>query len=229
MRATGIVRKIDDLGRIVIPKELRRTLKIQENDPLKIFIEDKYIAIKKNTLNETESIGIVRRMDELGRIVIPKELRKTLKIRENNPLEIFVEDNTILFRKYDIVDKELNDYAEDLAKAIQKTTGKSVLITNKNNIIAASKYSNIFKNKKISMKIFDKIKNNVSLENDKAKLVSLYNDDKHKYKSQIIVPIITFGEVIGSVILYSEDSLLEEKDLVATEIAANFLGKQMEG
>lgn len=229
MKATGIVRRVDDLGRVVIPKELRKVLKIQEHDPIEIFIENTNVVLKKHNIDSAESIGIVRKIDDLGRIVIPKELRKTLKIQENNPLEIFVEDDKVLLRKYSIVDKELNDYAEYLAKAVQKTTGTLVLITDKNNIIAASKYSTAYKNKKISIQVSNKmnLQNKVLLESDVTKLVPLYNDDDRKYKSQIIVPIIISGEVIGSVILFSIDNLLKEEDLIATKIAANFLSNQL--
>ena len=83
MKATGIVRRVDDLGRIVIPKEIRRTLKIREGDPLEI-----YTSVPSSAASDVykrqrymKATGIVRRVDDLGRIVIPKEIRRTLKIR----------------------------------------------------------------------------------------------------------------------------------------------------
>ena len=77
MKSTGIVRKVDELGRIVLPAELRRTLNIAEKDPLEIYV------------------------DELGRIGLPAELRRTLNIAEKDPLEIYVDGDSVILRKHE--------------------------------------------------------------------------------------------------------------------------------
>lgn len=99
MRATGIVRRIDDLGRVVIPKEIRRTMNIKELEPLEIFIQNNdEIVVKKY---KTERPGVVRKIDDLGRLVIPIEVRKALEIKEGKPLEIFIQfDDEIVLKKY---------------------------------------------------------------------------------------------------------------------------------
>ena len=102
MKSTGIVRKVDQLGRIVIPKELRRTLQIVEiEDSLEIFVENDTIVLKK--YNENSDIyGVIRRVDQLGRIVLPIELRRKLDILvEKDSLEIFVEENSVILKKYE--------------------------------------------------------------------------------------------------------------------------------
>ena len=101
MKSTGIVRKVDQLGRIVIPKELRRTLHICEaKDLLEIYIEDKMIVLKMFDEN-AENSGIVRGVDRLGRIVLPIELRRKLDIvEERDALEIYIEEDAIMLRKY---------------------------------------------------------------------------------------------------------------------------------
>lgn len=102
MKSTGIVRKVDQLGRIVIPKELRRTLQIVEiEDSLEIFVENDTIVLKK--YNENADIyGVIRRVDQLGRIVLPIELRRKLDILvEKDSLEIYVEGNSVILKKYE--------------------------------------------------------------------------------------------------------------------------------
>ncbi len=101
MKSTGMVRNVDQLGRIVIPKELRRTLRICEaKDLLEIYIEDKMIVLKMFDEN-AENSGIVRGVDRLGRIVLPIELRRKLDIvEERDALEIYIDEDAIMLRKY---------------------------------------------------------------------------------------------------------------------------------
>ena len=102
MKSTGIVRKVDQLGRVVLPKELRKTLNIKEvEDSLEIYVEDNRIVLRKYDEEEGVS-GIVRRVDQLGRIVLPIELRRNMNIaEEKDSLEIFVDQNKIVLKKYE--------------------------------------------------------------------------------------------------------------------------------
>ena len=101
MKSTGIVRKIDQLGRIVIPKELRKALNIvEEKDSLEIYVEDEQVVLKKCKEGLVVS-GVSRKVDQLGRIVLPIELRRNLDIaEEKDSLEIFIEDETIYLKKH---------------------------------------------------------------------------------------------------------------------------------
>ena len=106
MKSTGIVRHVDNLDRIVIPKELCRTLGIEPKSALEIFIEDSRIVLKKHDLAEHTSkkrgnLGIIRHVDGLDRIVIPKEICKMLGIEPKDALEIFVEDTKLILGKYE--------------------------------------------------------------------------------------------------------------------------------
>ena len=106
MKSTGIVRQVDKLDRIVIPKELCRTMDISAKSPLEIFIENSRIVLKKHIQTEISasnknSIGIVRKIDDMDRIVIPKEICKITGIKPKTYLEIFTEDNKILLGKYE--------------------------------------------------------------------------------------------------------------------------------
>ena len=102
MKSTGIVRKIDQLGRIVIPKELRKSLNIREiDDSLEIYVEENSVILRKLYNNE-KSHGICRKVDQLGRIVLPIEIRRNLDItEEKDALEIFVDENFIYLKKYE--------------------------------------------------------------------------------------------------------------------------------
>lgn len=101
MKSTGIVRKVDQLGRIVIPKELRKALKIVEiEDSLEIYMEDGTIVLKKIP-DEIEAEGVARKVDQLGRIVLPIELRRMLDIvEERDSLEIYIDSEKIFLKKY---------------------------------------------------------------------------------------------------------------------------------
>ncbi len=96
--AKGIVRKIDELGRIVIPKEFRRTYGIQEKDPIGLFVDDDTIYLIKNAEGFH---GMVRNLDDLGRYTLPIEVRRSLGYVENQEVDIFIEplEDAICIRK----------------------------------------------------------------------------------------------------------------------------------
>ena len=83
--------------------------------------------------------GIVRRIDDLGRVVIPKEIRKTLRIREGDPLEIFTaKDGEVILKKYSLIG-ELNEFSQEYAETLGETLGHGVVVTDLDSIIAVSK------------------------------------------------------------------------------------------
>ena len=85
-----------------------------------------------------KATGIVRRIDDLGRVVIPKEIRRTMRIREGDPLEIFTErDGEVIFKKYSPIG-ELGEFAAGYAETLAKTSGIAVVITDKDSVIAVS-------------------------------------------------------------------------------------------
>lgn len=103
MKSTGMVRHIDDLDRIVIPKELRKTLNLFSKDNLEITVnENNMILLKKYTEGQPKNnLGILRSLDDLGRIVIPKEICKAFGIEPKDALQIFVENSNIILCKYE--------------------------------------------------------------------------------------------------------------------------------
>ena len=101
MKKTGIVRKIDELGRVTLPIEIRRNLGIEEKDPIEIFLESGSVILKKHQDESgVSNTGIVRKIDELGRVTLPIEIRRMLDIEEKDPIEIFIEDSALLLKKH---------------------------------------------------------------------------------------------------------------------------------
>lgn len=97
MKNTGLIRKVDELGRIVIPIEIRNNMGIKEKDTMEIFMQGKDIFIQKATTDEK---GMTRVVDELGRIVIPIEIRNELELIEKSPLEVHLDGKRIILKKY---------------------------------------------------------------------------------------------------------------------------------
>ncbi len=102
MKSTGIVRRVDQLGRIVLPKELRKTFNVVEMvDSLEIYVEGSAIILKKYDFSSNNA-GVIRRIDQLGRIVLPIELRRNLGIvEEKDALEIYIDNDAIVLKKYE--------------------------------------------------------------------------------------------------------------------------------
>lgn len=185
-----------------------------------------------------KATGIVRRIDDLGRVVIPKEIRRTLRIREGDPLEIFTDrEGEVILKKYSPIG-ELTDFSREYAESLQQVIGNIVLIGDRDTFVSvcgASKKD--YTDRKISAdleEIIDKRKT-VILDGEKNKIIPLHRDEddssiKDKYTSQVIVPIITSGDSIGVIIIASsekENKKLGELELKLAETAANFIGKQM--
>lgn len=128
MKSTGIVRKVDGLDRVVLPKELCRTMEIEPKDSLEIYIEDLKIVLKKHNPADISAktrgnLGIVRHVDSADRIVIPKEICKTMGISQDTSLEIFVDNHKILLSIYEsgcIFCKEASDTVTYQGKVICK-------------------------------------------------------------------------------------------------------------
>ncbi|HSQ88633.1 stage V sporulation T C-terminal domain-containing protein [Romboutsia sp.] len=175
--------------------------------------------------------GIVRRIDDLGRVVIPKEIRKTLRIREGDPLEIFTaKDGEVILKKYSPIG-ELNEFSQEYTETLGETLGCGVVVTDLDSIIAVSKLpKKDYKEKSISDELEQLIENREIKYAKDSKLLPIHKDDPMEYAKQIIMPIVSSsGDCIGSIILVSKEtediSDPEEKIL---KIAANFLGKQVQ-
>ena len=180
-----------------------------------------------------KATGITRKIDELGRIVIPKEIRRTLRIREGCPLEIFTEKNgEIILRKYSPMG-ELVAFAAQYADSLAQTTGMMVCITDLEQVIAASGGAKKeYLGKTISEKLDQMIEERMQSQAlpDEKKYVEILKEPAAEKYAQTICPIICQGDVIGSVILLAKDAKtkMSEVEKKLAYCAAGFLGHQME-
>lgn len=178
-----------------------------------------------------KATGIVRRIDDLGRVVIPKEIRRTLRIREGAPLEIYTgKDGEVIFKKYSPVG-ELGDFVGDYAETLSKTSGYPICITDTDNIIAVSGVpKRELSDKKISSDIERFMEEKTTfICRGQDKKVSVV-DGNEKYTAGVVAPIISEGDPVGSVVFFSNEqqpkmSEIEEK---LAQSAASFLGRHME-
>ncbi len=175
-----------------------------------------------------KATGIVRRIDDLGRVVIPREIRRTLRIREGDPLEIFIEDGGILFKKYSPVG-ELTKFVQEYANSLYKTTGRYVFITDTNDVIAVAGVSKkTYLNKPISEKLEKIISTKVYININSTHEMSIIDDAVTLGWNKTIAPIIFEGEAIGSVIIASSTDMFGITEEMLVQTAADFLSQQME-
>lgn len=180
-----------------------------------------------------KATGIVRRIDDLGRIVIPKEIRRTLRIREGDPLEIFTNrEGEIMLKKYSPIG-ELGEFAASYAESLAHTTGHLICITDRDYVIAAAgTKKRDYEGKPLSSELENLIeqRGNVQAQAEDGAYIKITLDDKGEFPYEAIATIICNGDSIGAVVIYGRDEKKfhgeVEKQLAVT--AAHFLGKQME-
>lgn len=182
-----------------------------------------------------KATGVVRRIDDLGRIVIPKEIRRTLRIKEGDPIEIFTDkEGEVILKKYSPIG-ELSEFATGYAETLAKTTGHIACITDKDSIIAVSGGSKKeYLEKAISPELEKLIENKEVYtskdNNEKALPITQNANSTTLNNSQVIYPIISDGDVIGSIVLLSKEqnAKMGESELKVAQSAAGFLSSQLE-
>ncbi|MCC3359073.1 stage V sporulation protein T [Bacillus sp. REN16] len=176
-----------------------------------------------------KATGIVRRIDDLGRVVIPKEIRRTLRIREGDPLEIFVDrDGEVILKKYSPI-SELSDFAKEYAEALFDSLGHQVLICDRDQFIAVTGGSKKeYLNKNISELIEKSMEDRSSILETEERQMSIVEGADETISSYTIGPIIANGDPIGAVVILSKEKALGEVEQKAVETAAGFLARQME-
>lgn len=178
-----------------------------------------------------KATGMVRRIDDLGRVVVPKEIRRTLRIREGDPLEIFTDtDGEIVLKKYSPLG-ELSEFAKQYADSLAQATGNAAFITDREKIIAVAGAKKDFLSKNITKDLENLIdaRENCMATRDEKRFVPIVVGESD-IMSQAISPILCEGDVIGSVIIASKDNKASfgEVERKLTLCAAGFLGKQIE-
>ena len=178
-----------------------------------------------------KATGIVRRVDDLGRIVIPKEIRRTLRIREGDPLEIYTEkDGGVIFRKYSPMG-DLQEFASQMCEAIGTSTGLIAAVADRDSIIAihgAPRRELVDRPNSAALERLMEQRKHYRFQTGDP-IVPVV-DGLEKYRLGVAAPILSRGDLMGCVMLLTEESsqLLAEGDQKIAQTAAGFLGTQME-
>ena len=179
-----------------------------------------------------KATGIVRRIDDLGRIVIPKEIRRTLHIRESDPLEIFTDrEGQIILKKYSPIG-EMTTFAKQYAESLAQVSGHATVIADRDQFIAAAGGYKQLIGKSVGKLLDEKVNNRemfVATKDDRN-FISVCDEVEGEYVHQAVAPIICEGDIIGSVLLLENDnkSKMGEVEQKLVLSAAGFLGRQME-
>ena len=154
-----------------------------------------------------KATGIVRRIDDLGRLVIPKEIRRTLRIREGDPLEIFTDrDGEIILKKYSPIG-ELGIFARQYAESLAQTSGLTACIADRDQFIAVAGGGKSLLSKPISRKLEELVEARTSVlaSKDDRAFIDISDDHTEEYLNEAICPIICEGDAIGAVILLGKE------------------------
>ena len=178
-----------------------------------------------------KATGIVRRIDDLGRVVIPKEIRRTMRIREGDPLEIYTDkDGGVIFKKYSLMNG-LSDFSAERCETLHKTTGHIVIITDRDTCIAvAGSARRALMEKRVSLRLEKLMEGRQLFHHQEGNAPIPVCDETEEYCLETVAPILSGGDVLGSVVFSgSKDNL--KSDEVARKLAqtiAGFLGRHME-
>lgn len=177
-----------------------------------------------------KATGIVRRIDDLGRVVIPKEIRRTMRIREGDPLEIYTNpDGEVIFKKYSPIN-ELSDGALQAAEVIAKLGGSPVVVLDKDHVVAVAGASKKeYQERRLSSGLEDVLETRKVFSFDKTK-DHLYPIEGVRTHALAVSPIISNGDISGAVSIMAKDENETATEQIVTlcKAAAMFLGKQIE-
>lgn len=175
-----------------------------------------------------KATGVVRRIDELGRIVIPKEIRKTMRIREGENIEIFIDSNqNIVLKKYSII-KKLGDFSQSFTDAIYSFLKYNIIITDTDSVIAASgPLKKDLNNQNLSDEMISAIKRRENILEKHSKPITIASGKTYE-GTYIIHSIVSNGDVVGLVIILATEEKVGETEEKIVQIAAQFLAKYLE-
>lgn len=177
-----------------------------------------------------KATGIVRRIDDLGRVVIPKEIRRTMRIRDGDPLEIYTEkDGEVIFKKYSPMG-ELSDIASEMCETLGRAAGVPVAITDRDSVIAVSGIPKRELNgKNVSADLEGIMESRQLYRRGAGEKAVHVSDATDKYRITVASPITSDGDIMGSVLFVTDsDATAGEVEVKLAQTVSGFLGKQME-
>ena len=176
-----------------------------------------------------KATGIVRRIDDLGRVVIPKEIRRTMRIREGDPLEIYTDrDGEVIFKKYSPMG-ELGICVAELADALSRASGLSCAICDRDAVIAAAGNAKKEVIDKLVSDDLERLMEERQIYEHGLQDAVLHVSEGDALSVMIATPIITEGDVTGCVTFLSDDATAPTSDVERklSQTAANFLSNRM--
>ena len=178
-----------------------------------------------------KATGIVRRIDDLGRVVIPKEIRRTLRIREGDPLEIYTErDGEVIFKKYSPMG-DLTELAGQICESITKNTGHIAAVSDRDTVIAVAGASKRdLMDKRNSQALEQMMEQRKTYRFQSGDTPIPISDTVDRYHLGVATPILSEGDLMGSVMILLEegDLPLNDAEQKLVQTVAGFLGRQME-
>jgi len=177
-----------------------------------------------------KATGIVRRIDDLGRVVIPKEIRRVLRIREGDPLEIFTEkDGEVIFKKYSPMG-ELAEFAAQICESMHKTTGAVAAVCDRDTVIAAAGAGRReLLDKRVSPDL-ERIMENRSVYGAEGGATLPVTEGGGELCLSVAAPILSAGDVLGCVVFAAPKNAPPHgvTELKLAQTVSGFLGRQME-
>ena len=184
---------------------------------------------EQRSFQNMKATGIVRRIDDLGRVVIPKEIRRTMRIREGDPLEIYTDtDGQVIFKKYSPMG-ELSEFAAQICDALHKTTGGIAAVCDRDAVIAvAGGGKRELFDRRISRELEELMSTRGQYAADSCTLPVVDTDER--YAVAVAAPILSEGDVLGCVLFVAAhgDGPAGETERKLAQAVSGFLGKQME-
>lgn len=182
--------------------------------------------------NDMKATGIVRRIDDLGRVVIPKEIRRTMRIREGDPLEIFTDrDGEVIFKKYSPIG-ELTAFAAQYAETLHKTCELSVVICDRDSVVASSGVpKKEYLDKRLSDELERAMEKRTLYTHKQGETKTPVTADGGGHFVSCAMPIVSEGDIVGCVASLQpteSDTAPESVEMKLIQTAASFLGRQLE-
>ncbi len=178
-----------------------------------------------------KATGIVRRIDELGRVVIPKEIRRTLRIREGDPLELFTDRDELMLKKYSPI-ASVERFSEGTAKSLHEQSGFLAAITDTDNVLHAFGTG---RKALLGHGVSDELtelmaarRSHLACLSEGGRILPVVQGGEGTFTAQLIVPIVAGGDCLGSVILLSEENgaVMEASCIKLARLTADIIASQ---
>jgi len=180
-----------------------------------------------------KATGVVRRIDDLGRIVIPIEIRRTMRIRDGDPLEIFVDkDGEVILKKYSAI-VDLGSFAEEMAESLYEACEKVTMITDRDSVAAVTgARKKAYSDKRVSDMIMKAMEDRMTIIHDDPSQPPkpiLDDEEEGRFSTLVIEPIVVHGDPYGTVIIAgtTADDSISESEVKLAQSAAGFLSRHL--